>query len=65
MFYEDVKQEWVSQGNAIAKFADRGCIATATEARTELLLHQLSNKGELIIKWDRKIKNEGNSVNAS
>ena len=25
MFYEDVKQEWVSQGNDPAKFVDRGC----------------------------------------
>jgi hypothetical protein len=32
--------------------------------KLELLLHQLLNEGELIIKWDRKIKNKGNAVNA-
>jgi hypothetical protein len=30
----------------------------------ESLLHQLLNEGDLIIKWDRKLKNKGNSVNA-
>jgi transposase len=30
----------------------------------ESLLHQLLNEGGLIIKWDRKLKNKGNSVNA-
>jgi transposase len=30
----------------------------------ESLLHQLLNQGELIINWDRKLKNKGNSVNA-
>ena len=29
----------------------------------EFLLHRLLNEGELIIKWERKIKNKGNSVN--
>lgn len=32
--------------------------------KLELLLHQLLNEGELIIKWGRKIKNKGNAVNA-
>jgi hypothetical protein len=26
------------------------------------LLHKLLNEGEMVIKWDRKIKNKGNSV---
>ena len=30
----------------------------------ESLLHQLLNQGELIINWDRKLKNKGNAVNA-
>jgi hypothetical protein len=30
----------------------------------ESLLHQLLNEGGLIIKWDRKLKNKVNSVNA-
>ena len=30
----------------------------------ESFLHQLLNEGGLIIKWDRKLKNKGNSVNA-
>jgi transposase len=29
----------------------------------EFLLHRLLNEGELIIKWNRKLKNKGNSVN--
>jgi len=29
----------------------------------EYLLHKLLNEGELIIKWERKLKNKGNSVN--
>ena len=29
----------------------------------ELLLHRLLNEGEFVIKWNRKIKNKGNSVN--
>lgn len=29
----------------------------------EFLLHRLLNEGELIIKWHRKLKNKGNSVN--
>jgi transposase len=29
----------------------------------ESLLHRLLNEGELIIKWERKLKNKGNSVN--
>lgn len=28
----------------------------------ELLLHKLLNEGELVIKWDRKLKNKGNAV---
>lgn len=28
----------------------------------EFLLHRLLNEGELIIKWDRKLKNKGNAV---
>ncbi|MEQ9671922.1 MAG: IS630 family transposase, partial [Coleofasciculus sp. G2-EDA-02] len=28
----------------------------------EKLLHKLLNEGELIIKWNRKIKNKGNAV---
>jgi hypothetical protein len=28
----------------------------------ERLLHKLLNEGEMVIKWDRKIKNKGNSV---
>ena len=30
----------------------------------ESLLHKLLNEGDLIIKWDRKLKNKGNAVNA-
>ena len=30
----------------------------------EFLLHRLLNEGELVIKWNRKLKNKGNSVNA-
>jgi transposase len=30
----------------------------------ESRLHQLLNEGELIIKWNRKLKNKGNAVNA-
>ncbi|MEA5536933.1 IS630 family transposase, partial [Crocosphaera sp. XPORK-15E] len=29
----------------------------------EFLLHRLLNEGELVIKWNRKLKNKGNSVN--
>ena len=29
----------------------------------EYLLHRLLNEGELIIKWERKLKNKGNSIN--
>ena len=32
--------------------------------KRELLLHKLLNEGELIIKWERKLKNKGNAVNA-
>ncbi|MEG3843068.1 hypothetical protein QT986_22885, partial [Microcoleus sp. herbarium14] len=28
----------------------------------ENLLHKLLNEGELVIKWERKIKNKGNAV---
>ena len=31
----------------------------------EFLLHNLLNEGQLIINWDRKIKNKGNSINES
>ena len=31
----------------------------------QVLLDKLLNKGELIIKWQRKIKNKGNAVIAS
>jgi len=30
----------------------------------ESLLHKLLNEGDLIIKWERKLKNKGNAVNA-
>ena len=30
----------------------------------EVLVHNLLNEGQLVIKWDRKIKNKGNTVNA-
>ena len=30
----------------------------------EFLLHRLLNEGELVIKWNRKLKNKGNSVKA-
>ena len=30
----------------------------------EVLLNKLLNEGELIINWDRKLKNKGNAVNA-
>lgn len=30
----------------------------------ESLLHKLLNEGDLTIKWDRKLKNKGNAVNA-
>jgi len=26
------------------------------------LLHRLLNQGEMVIKWDRKIKNKGNAI---
>jgi transposase len=26
------------------------------------LLHRLLNKGEMVIKWDRKVKNKGNAI---
>jgi len=29
----------------------------------EVLVHNLLNEGQLIIKWDRNIKNKGNTVN--
>ncbi|MEP0791838.1 MULTISPECIES: transposase, partial [Cyanophyceae] len=29
----------------------------------EYLLHRLLNEGELIIKWERQLKNKGNSIN--
>lgn len=29
----------------------------------EFLLHRLLNEGEMIIKWERQLKNKGNSVN--
>lgn len=29
----------------------------------EFLLHRLLNEGELVIKWNRKLKNKGDSVN--
>jgi transposase len=32
--------------------------------KLEALLHELLNEGVLIIRWDRKIKNKGNSVSA-
>ena len=32
--------------------------------KLEYMLHQLLNEGDLIIKWDRKLKNKGNAVNA-
>jgi hypothetical protein len=28
------------------------------------VLHNLLNEGGLVIKWNRKLKNKGNSVNA-
>jgi len=28
----------------------------------EYLLHQLLNEGELVIKWEQKIKNKGNAL---
>ncbi len=31
--------------------------------KLESVLHELLNEGELIIKWNRKLKNKGNSVN--
>ncbi|MBD2428523.1 transposase, partial [Phormidium sp. FACHB-1136] len=30
----------------------------------EALVHNLLNEGQLVIKWDRKIKNKGNTINA-
>jgi transposase len=30
----------------------------------EMVLHNLLNEGELVIKWNRKLKNKGNSVSA-
>ncbi|MEG5102774.1 IS630 family transposase, partial [Microcoleus sp. AT13-A5] len=32
--------------------------------KLEALLHKLLNEGGLIMKWNRKIKNKGNLVNA-
>jgi len=26
------------------------------------LLHRLLNEGEIVIKWDRKVKNKGNAI---
>ena len=31
--------------------------------KLELVLNNLLNEGELIIKWERKLKNKGNAVN--
>ena len=119
-FYEDLKAEWILQGNLAEDFKDKGCkfviildnasfhkkaetlqkIASempnliieflpkyspdynlvelvwhsAKEyvanrlfesiEKLESLLHKLLNEGELIIKWNRNIKNKGNLVNA-
>ena len=30
----------------------------------EALVHSLLNEGQLVINWDRKIKNKGNIINA-
>jgi len=30
----------------------------------EMVLHNLLNEGGLVIKWNRKLKNKGNSVSA-
>jgi hypothetical protein len=30
----------------------------------EALVNKLLNEGELVIKWNRKIKNKGNAINA-
>jgi transposase len=30
----------------------------------ESLLHKLLNEGDLIIEWDRNLKNKGNKINA-
>lgn len=30
----------------------------------EVLVHNLLNEGQLVINWDRRIKNQGNTVNA-
>jgi Transposase and inactivated derivatives len=119
-FYEDLKAEWILQGNLAEDFKDKGCkfviildnasfhkkaetlqkIASempnliieflpkyspdynlielvwhsAKEyvakrlfesiEKLEALLHKLLNEGGLIMKWNRKIKNKGNLVNA-
>jgi len=120
IFYEDLKAEWILQGNLASDFKDKGCkfviildnasfhkkaetlqkIASempnliieflpkyspdynlvelvwhsAKEyvanrlfesiEKLESLLHKLLNEGGLIMKWNRKIKNKGNLVNA-
>lgn len=119
-FYNDLREEWLAQGNLEAEFKEKGCkfaiildnasfhkqaeilqrIAeempnlileflskyspdynllelvwhSAKEyvanrlfesiEKLEALLHKLLNEGELIIRWDRKIKNKGNSIDA-
>jgi len=119
-FYEDLKAEWILQGNLVEDFQDKGCkfviildnasfhkkaetlqkIASEMPnliieflpkyspdynlvelvwhstkeyvakrlfesiEKLELVLHKLLNEGGLIMKWNRKIKNKGNLVNA-
>jgi transposase len=118
-FYEDLKQEWIGEGNLAEDFQEKGCkillildnasfhkkeevlqkileempnliieflppyspdynlvelVWHSTKEyianrlfesieKLELVLNNLLNEGELIIKWDRKLKNKGNAVN--
>lgn len=119
-FHDDIKKEWIEQGNLAEDFREKGCkilvildnasfhknqetlnkiaeempnliieflpeyspdynlvelvwhsakeyiagkLFESTE-ELEALLHELLNEGELVINWNRKIKNKGNSINA-
>lgn len=120
MLYQEVKQEWVSEGNSAQDFLKKGTkivvildnasfhkkediLQKITQEmpnlileflppyspdyniaelvwhsakeylahrlfksveQLEFLLHKLLNEGDLIVQWDRKLKNKGNAINA-
>ena len=66
-FYGDLRAEWILQGNSAENFEDKGCkfvIVFESIEKLDSLLNKLLNEGELIMKWNRKIKNKGNLINA-